>query len=152
MGKLTAPHTHTKMHTSADDVLNNAGIKPTPNRILVIRALLAAESPLSLVELEKDLQTLDRSSISRVLALLLEHGAVHAMEDGKGITKYEICHCDNHCSAADMHVHFYCEKCEKVFCFEDISAPCIKLPDEFLVSSVNYMLKGICPDCRKSGQ
>ena len=140
------------MHNSPDEVLNNAGIKPTPNRILVIRSLLAAESPLSLVELEKDLKTLDRSSISRVLALLLEHGAVHAMEDGKGITKYEICHCAHHCSAADMHVHFYCEKCEKVFCFEDINAPCIKLPDEFLVSSVNYMLKGICPDCRKNSQ
>ncbi len=138
------------MHHTAAEILENADIKPTPNRILVARALLAAQSPRSLLELEKDLQTLDRSSISRVLALLLEHGAVHAMEDGRGITKYEICHSDRHCSVADMHPHFYCEKCNRVFCFEDINAPEINIPDEFLVRSVNFMFKGICPDCRKA--
>lgn len=138
------------MYTSPAEVLDNAEIKPTPNRILVIRSLLAAESPLSLVELEKDLQTLDRSSISRVLALLLEHGAVHAMEDGRGVTKYEICHSHNHCSISDMHAHFYCEKCNRVYCFEDINAPHIDIPDAFLVTSVNFMLKGLCPDCRSA--
>ena len=137
------------MHHTAAEILENADIKPTPNRILVIRSLLAAESPLSLLELEKDLQTLDRSSISRVLALLLEHGAVHAMEDGRGITKYEICHSDHHCSVSDMHAHFYCEKCNRVFCFEDINAPEINIPDAFQVRSVNFMIKGICPDCRQ---
>ncbi|MBD5118092.1 MAG: transcriptional repressor [Clostridiales bacterium] len=135
------------MHHTAAEILDNANIKPTPNRILVTRSLLAAESPLSLLELEKDLQTLDRSSISRVLALLLEHGAVHAMEDGRGITKYEICHGEHHCSVSDMHAHFYCERCNRVFCFEDINAPEINIPDAFQVRSVNFMIKGICPDC-----
>ena len=138
------------MHHTAAEILDNANIKPTPNRILVIRSLLAAESPLSLLELEKDLQTLDRSSISRVLALLLEHGAVHAMEDGRGITKYEICHGEHHCSVSDMHAHFYCERCNRVFCFEDINAPEINIPDAFQVRSVNFMIKGICPDCRQA--
>ena len=138
------------MHHTAAEILDNANIKPTPNRILVIRSLLAAESPLSLLELEKDLQTLDRSSISRVLALLLEHGAVHAMEDGRGITKYEICHGEHHCSVSDMHAHFYCERCNRVFCFEDINAPEINIPDAFQVRSVNFMIKGICPDCSQA--
>ena len=138
------------MHHTAAEILDNANIKPTPNRILVTRSLLAAESPLSLLELEKDLQTLDRSSISRVLALLLEHGAVHAMEDGRGITKYEICHGEHHCSVSDMHAHFYCERCNRVFCFEDINAPEIKIPDAFQVRSVNFMIKGICPDCSQA--
>ena len=138
------------MHHTAAEILDNANIKPTPNRILVTRSLLAAESPLSLLELEKDLQTLDRSSISRVLALLLEHGAVHAMEDGRGITKYEICHGEHHCSVSDMHAHFYCERCNRVFCFEDINAPEINIPDAFQVRSVNFMIKGICPDCRQA--
>lgn len=138
------------MHHTAAEILDNANIKPTPNRILVTRSLLAAESPLSLLELEKDLQTLDRSSISRVLALLLEHGAVHAMEDGRGITKYEICHGEHHCSVSDMHAHFYCERCNRVFCFEDINAPEINIPDAFQVRSVNFMIKGICPDCSQA--
>ena len=48
-----------------------------------------------------------------------------------------------------MHAHFYCEKCNRVFCFEDINAPEINIPDAFQVRSVNFMIKGICPDCRQ---
>ena len=138
------------METSCDpvEVLEKAGVRPTSNRILVLKALLSAKSPLGLIELESQLQTLERSSIFRVLTLLLEHSVIHTLEDGRGVTKYEICHGDNHCGIDDMHAHFYCEKCNKVYCFEDITAPHIDIPDSFLVKSVNYMLKGICPDCR----
>lgn len=136
-------------HTAAD-ILANAGVTPTPNRILVTKALIESTSPMSLVELEKTLETLDRSSISRSLAHLLSHGAIHAMEDGRGITKYEICQGEHDCSMADMHAHFYCEQCKRVYCFEHINAPDIALPEGFRPQAVNYMIKGICPDCDSS--
>lgn len=132
----------------AERLLEKANIKPTANRLLVLRAIIESEMPLSLVELETALETMDRSSISRVLSLLLENDVVHAFEDGRGIAKYEICHGESHCSIDDMHAHFYCEKCNRVYCFEDISAPHIHIPPEFQVRSVNYMLKGICPNCK----
>lgn len=134
--------------SAAETLLQKADIKPTANRLLVMRALLAAERPMSLIELETHLETLDRSSISRVLALLLQHDVVHSFEDGRGVAKYEICHGESHCSIADMHAHFYCEKCNRVFCFEDISAPHINIPPDFQIRSLNYMLKGLCPSCR----
>lgn len=136
---------------NAEKILEKADIKPTVNRLLVLRAILSSEMPMSLVELETELETLDRSSISRVLALLLERDVVHVFEDGRGVAKYEICHGESHCSIDDMHAHFYCEKCERVYCFEDISAPHINIPSEFQVRSVNYMLKGVCPECAKKG-
>lgn len=133
-------------------ILEKAGVRPTSNRILVLKTLLLAKSPFGLIELEAELQTLERSSIFRVLTLLLEHGVIHTIEDGRGVTKYEMCHGDSHCGVDDMHAHFYCEKCNKVYCFEDITAPHIDIPSEFQVKSVNYMLKGICPECAaKSG-
>lgn len=135
-----------------EEMLEKAGIKPTANRLLVLREIIASESPVSLIELETALETLDRSSILRVLTLLLSRDVIHAFEDGRGVSKYEICHGESHCSLEDMHAHFYCENCDKVFCFEDISAPQINIPAEFQIRSVNYMLKGLCPNCSKKSE
>lgn len=135
----------------ADPVLlmEKHGVKPTSNRILVLRTLIASERPLSLIEIEERLQTLERSSILRVLTVLLDHDVLHVMEDGRGISKYEVCHSHGHCSMDDMHVHFYCEKCEKTFCFENSHIPHLEIPGNFEIKAANFMLKGICPDCRK---
>lgn len=133
-------------------MLEEAGVKPTSNRILVLRALHEATSPKSLIELETKLETLDRSSILRVLTLLCEHGLVHVMEDGRGVSKYEMCHAGHHAhhDAHDLHhAHFYCEKCDKVYCLEDVEVPEINLPEGFELKGVNFMLKGICRDCSR---
>lgn len=135
------------MNQNEIQLLEKAEIKPTSNRLLVLRTLLASKVPMSLLEIETSLQTLERSSISRVLGLFLKKDVIHAFEDGKGIAKYEICHGETHCSPDDMHAHFYCEKCERVYCFEEINTPKINIPPEFKVRSVNYMLKGLCPRC-----
>lgn len=139
-------HSHSRCR-SVEEILEKAGVKPTVNRLLVLRKLLAASRPMSLIELETELETLERSSVSRVLGLLVDHDIIHSLEDGRGIAKYEICHGETHCSIDDMHAHFYCEKCERTFCFEDISTPQINIPSGFRIRSVNYMLKGLCPDC-----
>lgn len=134
-----------------DDILAAALIKPTANRLLVLRALLQSQSPMSLVELEMEIETVDRSSILRVLTLFLRHGLLHKIEDGRGIEKYEICHtgCHHHSGGyEDQHPHFYCERCNRVICFDQMSIPQIELPEGFEVQTVNFMLKGICPDCR----
>ena len=137
-------------HTpTAEELLTKAGIKLTANRVLVMRELMRSERPASLIEIETALETLDRSSVLRVLTLLAAHELIHTFEDGRGVTKYEICRGEDHCTIEDMHAHFYCEKCRKVYCFEQISAPRISLPAGFEVHSVNYMLKGECPTCRK---
>lgn len=140
------------MHDMESKMLEEAGVKPTSNRILVLRSLQEATSPKSLIELETQLETLDRSSILRVLTLLCEHGLVHAMEDGRGVSKYEMCHAGHHAhhDAHDLHhAHFYCEKCDKVYCLEDVEVPEINLPEGFELKGVNFMLKGICRDCSR---
>ena len=133
-----------------EDIMEKAGVKPTANRILVLRALISSDSPRSLADLEEQLQTLDKSSIHRVLNLFSAHHIVHAMEDGRGIVKFELCTGgDTHGTPGHMHVHFYCESCHKVYCFDHLPVPPVPLPDGFDAHSVNYMLKGRCPDCRK---
>lgn len=133
----------------AIEFLTDAGIKPTPNRQLVVQALAKASAPLSLMELEVQLETMEKSSVFRVLSLLLEHDAVHAMEDGRGIAKYELCHSDSHHSPGHMHAHFYCEECRHTFCLDDVQVPAPKLPQGFVPSSINFMVKGLCADCSR---
>ena len=127
--------------------LEGVGIKPTVNRILVTEELMKSECPLSLTELETRLETLEKSSVFRVLSLLESHDAVHAVEDGRGVAKYEICHESGECSPSHYHAHFYCERCRRTFCLDKISVTEPQLPDGFAARSVNYMIKGRCPDC-----
>lgn len=134
---------------NGDSLLKKAGIKPTSNRLLVAKELLDAERPMSLIEIETAIETMERSSVLRVLNLFLEKDVVHAIEDGRGVTKYEICHGEDHCTVEDMHVHFYCEKCHETICFEDVAVPLLSISPDFRVRSVNYMLKGLCPLCNK---
>ncbi len=78
----------TNEHTS---LLEGHGIKPTANRLLIVKALASQHHPVSVKDLEDSLLTLDKSSIFRVLTLFREHHLVHAIETGEGIVKYELC-------------------------------------------------------------
>lgn len=133
----------------AKEILECKGIGLTPNRILVLEALLGEDHPVSLSDLEISMDTMDRSSIFRTLTLFLKYGVVHGIEDGSGSLKYEVCTGEGGCSIADMHVHFYCESCHSTFCLESVHVPTVRMPDGFEQHYVNYMIKGLCPDCSR---
>lgn len=128
------------------------GVRPTATRILVLRELLDCSNPVSLAELEGKLKTVDRSTIFRAITLFLEHHIIHGFEDGSGSMKYEVCPDSHHCHMEDMHAHFYCESCHRTFCLDDISPSVVKLPEGFVASGINFMVKGLCKACahRKS--
>lgn len=133
-----------------ENILLSKDIKPTPNRILVLRELLKTKHPLSLGDLEAELgYSVDKASIFRVLELFSEKELTHVIEDGSRALKYEVCHSEGHHSASDQHAHFYCEKCGTVSCLEDVKFPDIDLPADYRVKSINLMFKGLCPKCSK---
>ena len=122
-------------------------IKPTANRLIVLRTLDGAGRPMSLTELENKIQTIDKSGIFRTLSLFREQHLVHVIEDGGDGVRYELCHSHDDDVDDDLHVHFYCEQCQQTYCLDHIPVPGIDLPEGFIMSSVNYMVKGICPHC-----
>ena len=124
-------------------------IKPTANRIVVVNALMECERPMSLSELEYKILTIDKSGIFRTLTLFKEHHLVHVIEDGGEGVRYELCHSHNHKHDDDVHVHFFCEHCHKTYCFENIKIPQVDLPDGYEMTTVNYVIKGRCPECKK---
>ena len=131
-----------------ETLLASHGIKPTANRIVVARTLATAERPMSLTELEYKILSIDKSGVFRALTLFREHHLVHVIEDGGDGVRYELCHShDGHAEDDDQHVHFYCEQCQQTFCITDVPIPTVSLPDGYVLESVNYMAKGLCPRC-----
>lgn len=129
------------------ELLEQHGIRPTSNRIVVVKALASRDYPLSMSELENLILTIDKSGIFRSLTLFRDHHLVHAVEDGEGGMKYELCHSPHTDDDDDRHVHFFCERCHRLFCLHDTPVPTVDVPEGFRAGSFNYMIKGLCADC-----
>lgn len=132
---------------SLEELLEHHGIKPTANRLLIARALQDANRPLSLMELETQLETIDKSNVFRALAAFREAHLVHVLEDAGDGVRYELCHSHDEEHDDDVHVHFYCTRCHKTYCLEDTPVPPVAVPEGFNPESVSYLVKGICPEC-----
>lgn len=131
-----------------EKVLQEHGIKPTANRILVLKALAEFDHPATMAELEDRIDSIDKSGIFRTLTILKENHLLHQIDDGCEGVRYELCHAHGQIDD-DRHVHFHCEICHRTFCMEQIPVPSVKFPEGFHVDSINYMAKGICPECAR---
>lgn len=128
-----------------EELLEHHGVKPTANRLLVARALQESRRPLSLMELEEKLETVDKSAVFRTLVTFRDAHLVH-MLDGDPV-RYELCHSHHEDLDDDLHVHFYCLKCHKTYCLDDTPIPPVKAPEGYAVQEASYLLKGVCPEC-----
>jgi len=136
------------VNAEIERMLFDKGVRPTANRILVMKELMKATHPISLADLEVLMGlTMNKASIFRVLETFAAHDIVHEIEDGSRSLKYELCHSADHNSENDQHVHFYCVKCKQTYCFDEVRTPMIDVPDGFRPHSINYMIKGVCPKC-----
>lgn len=129
------------------ELMEHHGIKSTANRIIIARALVEGGHPMTMMELEDQIGSIDKSGIFRTLSLFKERQLVHVLEDSEGL-RYEICHSHDHSTDNDMHVHFHCERCGETICLTDIPIPNIDLPEGYRTISANFMLKGFCPKCQ----
>ncbi len=127
--------------------LSHRDIKATSTRVLVLKTMIRAGCALSIGDLEEALETVDKSTIFRTLTLFHEHRLVHCIDDGSGSLKYAVCQDDCDCSLEKEHVHFYCERCHKTYCFEGLSIPRIILPKNFKTNEANFVFKGVCKNC-----
>lgn len=127
--------------------LEHRDIRPTAARLLILREMTRGNEVVSLPDLERYLPNLDKSTISRTLSLFLLHRLIHAIDDGSGALKYAVCSDDCDCTVDDEHTHFFCTSCHRTFCLKHLHVPVVPLPDGFVLSSVNYVLKGLCPHC-----
>ncbi|MBQ7444162.1 MAG: transcriptional repressor [Bacteroidaceae bacterium] len=127
--------------------LESCGVRPTATRLLVFRAMAESRHAMSLRELDERLDSVDRSTIFRTLALLADAHLLHVIEDGSGVALYEVCDNPGDCHPDDQHIHFYCRRCQRTYCLRSIHVPTPALPDGFRTEGVNFLVKGLCPLC-----
>ena len=128
-------------------LLSEHGIKPTSNRIVVVRALALSPRPLTLAELEMKILSIDKSGIFRAVTLFRDHHLVHAIEDGMGALRYELCHSHGGDDDDDLHVHFFCERCQRTFCLDGVPVPQVAVPPGYHVHFASHLVRGVCPEC-----
>lgn len=123
-------------------------VKPTATRQLVLSVLMNNPQALSLVEIENQLETVDRSTISRTLKTFRENCIVHGIDDGSGAVRYALCSDGCRCQLGDLHAHFCCTRCGQTSCLKHLTIEPPVLPEDYVFESVNYVIKGICSGCR----
>jgi Fur family ferric uptake transcriptional regulator len=136
--------------TALTELMSRHDIRPTANRILILRMLQRESRPLSLGELEDRLPLIDKSNISRTLTAFRSRHLVHVLESGDEVMRYELCLSHSEDADDDMHVHFYCEQCHRTFCLSDLAIPTVEIPAGYQARTATYLVKGLCPECRKS--
>lgn len=130
------------------ELMERHDVKPTANRIIIVRTLSESAGPMSLTELEYKILTIDKSSISRALALFRKQHLVHTIENGDSV-RYELCLSHSCEKDDDRHVHFYCERCHRTTCLDSCPVPEVELPMGYVQISAEHTVRGICPDCKR---
>lgn len=128
--------------------LTQHGVKPTAIRILVLEKLQKQSSAESISDIEEQLEPAERATLYRTLQTFEQHGIVHHIDDGTGITKYALC--SSACSGQahhDMHVHFHCTACHSTICLPNTQIPRVVLPDNYEARNFQLVIHGICASC-----
>lgn len=136
------------MKNDLDKKLTQKNIKPTAMRELVLQVLTDQKTAISLSELENKFEKADKATLYRTLKTFEANKLVHSIEDGSGSVRYAVCHEKCDCAPEDLHVHFFCTKCEHTFCLNEMPIPEINLPNNFSLESVNMVVKGVCANCK----
>lgn len=129
-------------------ILEEKKIRPTAMRQLVLGTLLKNRQAVSLLEIEQQLDYVDRSTIFRTLKTFQENCVIHQIDDGSGAMKYALCSEGCTCNLGDLHAHFYCNNCKQTTCLKEVLVARPVLPENYSFKSVNYVIKGICADCQ----
>lgn len=138
------------MSKELENILIAKLIAPTAMRLLVLEYLLSQASAVSLTDLENEFHHSDRSTLYRTLKTFEEKGLIHDIKNGSEAIKYALC--ESNCTAGlhnDLHLHFYCTNCKELFCLPKSKLPELSLPNNFQVSEISLIARGVCANCSK---
>jgi len=131
---------------TANQIIQEAGLRPTANRLAVLDALLHSDNPLThqeLLNLLSDSHDFDRVTLYRVLDWLLTNDIVHKVAGDNRAWRFQL----NTTNSSHRHAHFECTHCGKIYCLAEVSPRIPKLPKDFQADSIELNIKGRCAAC-----
>ena len=136
---------------SLKSTIRGAGLRSTSPRLVVLRRLFAAATPISHSELFEGLadEGLDRTTVYRNLVDLTEVGLVERTDLGDHVWRFELKR-NRPGTDTSGHVHFSCTECGTVSCIDDVELkvrPGKGAPRAVTRQKVEVALRGVCDSC-----
>jgi Fur family ferric uptake transcriptional regulator len=125
--------------------IRSAGLRVTPARVAVLRALEGAGGPTSHAEVSEALQGegWDRATLYRNLVDLTEVGLLRRVDLGDHVWRFELTSVPDQPGHEADHPHFLCTSCGDVTCLPEVRFAGA-LPTS---RPVSIQLRGICEQC-----
>lgn len=135
-----------------ETTLEQAGMRRTLPRRILLRLLAASERPLSAQEIfEETSEDINLVTIYRTLNDLTRLGLLNRIEFGEGFYRYEAASSP---TDTDHHHHLVCDRCGTIAdfsgCMVDSMLEQTPLPNNFRVSSHTLTLHGTCEECQSA--
>ncbi|WBA43793.1 Fur family transcriptional regulator [Hymenobacter canadensis] len=134
-----------------NETLARHALRATPIRRQVLQVLLSRPYALSSNDIEQALGEagIDRITLYRTLRTFEQQGVIHRVIDATDIIRYAACAtgCTEH-AHYDNHVHFKCTTCQHTYCLNQVSIPPVVLPGRFQAERSDYLMSGVCSQCR----
>lgn len=148
---------------TAEQLITDAGLRPTKARVAVLNTLLTSTNALSHPDILSALQgvEIDRVTVYRVLDWLLENSLIHKISSDDRAWKFQLNAPKRNYRSADTahlgllnnhgHAHLHCQQCGTVLCIHELAAHIPQsLFDTYRISNIEISLKGLCLDCQQS--
>ncbi len=139
--------------TMCDNILKRNRLSITGSRKRILELFLQNDGALAHADIEKRTgERFDRVTVYRTLQSFLEKGIIHTIPTSDNSVRYALC--KSNCEEGhhhDNHVHFVCTNCNSTSCLEDVRVPLVKLPEGFIASDYQMVVKGRCQKCDNVG-
>ncbi len=136
------------INNEAYNKLIKTGIHPSAQRIAIMEYLLTNFTHPTVDEVYQNLcpkiPTLSKTTVYNTLRLFAEHHAAQMIT----IDDHRVCYDGN----TEPHVHFYCNKCGKIYDLPQEAAPQLvekRIIGGHIVDEMQLYYKGICSECAK---
>jgi Fur family ferric uptake transcriptional regulator len=137
------------LQKSASNVLSEAGVRPTRQRVRVLTELMGEQDDVTAQELYERLRSegekLGLATVYRTLGLLAEAGVIDALSHHPGELCYRWC-------GQGHHHHLVCSSCHRVVeladCELDPWLERISRAHGFVTTGHRLEVSGLCAGCR----
>jgi Fur family transcriptional regulator, ferric uptake regulator len=134
---------------SPTEILMLHHLRKTPTRLAILEYLQTTLLPQSENDIHKKMQdSYDRITFYRTIQTLMESGIIHRIVADNTTVRYALNHCTSVLNEQDAdHVHFFCTKCGKVECMEEVAVQPYQLPEGYKKEECDVVVKGLCKEC-----
>jgi len=126
--------------------IRNAGLKPTAQRIAILKELLSRKdhpgADMVYKKLKSEYPSLSMNTIYLNLETFVREGVIQRINNLTNLGRFD--------GISEPHHHFICTKCKKIIDLHAVSLPEIEVPEGFSIAKIftdQMQLNGVCVDC-----